>query len=480
MTGRIAAGARWAFLSGAVARLTPPLYTIVLARILSPADFGLVAVSMVVIAFVGLFQNLGFKQALVQSREPAPPLMAAVFWAGLGLGVTWFTLVYLTAPLAADLYRNPEVVPVLRALGALFLITPLAAVPEALLLRELDFRRLFAVEVLPAVVPGVVAIGLGLAGFGVWALVCGTLTGAVLQTGGLWILVSYRPGRPPGRGPWRTLFRFGGWVSLEALLSWIVTYVDQAFAGRYLTAAQVGFYRMGFSLALLPATGVTQVLARVLFPAFSRVQDDRAQVREGFEKTVRLVALVAVPLGAGLVAFADPVIPLLLGARWAPTTRIVELLGIVGVLSAVVNVAPPLYRATGRVDIMPKFFLARAAFSVPAYWFAAQHGPVALAAAHLALAACFVPVNLGIACLVFNASVRSVLGAVGMPLLYAGGALAIAHGLALAVPAGDSPLGVGVEMLAFVLAYGGLFRLVSNERYAEFRQVLRGLLRASP
>jgi len=472
-------GARWAFLSSALSRVAPPLYTIVLARILAPADFGLVAVAMVVVAFAALFQNLGFKQALVQHRDPDPALVAAVFWAGLVLGALWFTIIYLTAPFVAGLYRNPDVVPVLRALGALFLVSPLAAVPEALLLRELDFRRLFAVEVLPALVPGVVAIGFGLAGFGVWALVFGTLAGAVLQTGALWALVGYRPGWPPGRGPWRALLRFGGWVSLEALLGWVVTYVDQAFAGRYLTAAQVGVYRVGFSLALLPATSITQVLARVLFPAFSRVQDDRAQVREGFEKGLRLVALLAVPLGAGIVMFADPVVPLLLGSRWGPTVEVVQLLGVVGVLSALVNVAPPLYRATGRVDIMPKFFMARAACSVPAYWYAAQQGLVALATAHLALTLFFAPLNLGIAARVFGASARSLLGAIGVPALCAGGALAIGPGAGSFMPIAREPLGVVIEMLVFLLAYGGLVRLVSNARYQEFRGVLHGMLRAS-
>jgi len=478
--GSVAGSVRWAFLTGAMARLLPPAFAIVLARLLSPEDFGLLAVAMVVVAFVSLFQDLGLKQALVQRREAGSALKAAVFWGGIGLGGLWFLALWVAAPWLGEFYRSPGVVPVIRSLGALFLIAPLGAVPEALLLREMAFRRLFRVELLPSLAPGVVSITLAFMGWGVWSLVWGTLAGSALRVVGLWTQVDWRPSARPNAAQWRGLFRFGGWVSLEALLGWTITYADQGFAGRFMGAAQVGFYRMGFSLSLLPATGISQVLGQVTFPAFSRVQDDLPRVKEGFEKAVRTVALVTVPLGAGLAAFADPVLPMLLGPNWGPTVGVVQLLAAVGVLSSLVNVAPPLYRAIGRVDIMPKFFLARAAVSVPAYWYAAQHGLLVLTATHLGLTSVFAPINLGVASRVFGSSARSLAGAVGGPVACAAGAFAVARAVSLGIPAGLEPYGVAGAMAAFVLAYGALVRLALRARYQEFAGLFRSVMGTAP
>jgi len=476
VAGPLAAGARWAFLTGLTTRFAPTVFTVVLARILTPADFGLVAVAMVVVAFVGLFQDLGLKQALVQRREVDARLTGAVFWGGIGVGVVWFVAIFLSAPLFGRLYRSPEVVPVLRSLGALFLITPLGLVPEALLLRDLRFRRLFALELLPSIVPGVVAIGLAGLGLGVWALVWGTLAGSALRTGTLWALVPWRPGRPARFGAWRQLMRFGGWVSLEAILGWMIANLDQAFAGRFLGAAGAGVFRMGVALALFPATGVSQTVGRVLFPAYSRLQDEPDRIREGLERCIRLVAIVSVPVGVAAVAYADPVVPVLLGEHWRPAVDVIRILAPAGVLASLVGVAPPLYRAVGRVDILPKFFLVRALVSVPVYWWSAQGGLIPLVMAKLLLTCGFAPVNLWIAVRVFGARIGGVAASVAMPCVAAAVALAGARGLGAALAGALPRAAVPVELVAFAAAYPAVLALVSAACRKELTWLARNLL----
>jgi O-antigen/teichoic acid export membrane protein len=459
VAGSITAGARWALLSGLVARLGGPAFLVVLARILAPEEFGLMAVAMVVVAFVTLFQDLGLKPALVQRKEAPEGLRRAVFWATAAIGAAWFALVWLSAPWIGAAYRNPEVVPVLRALAGIFLVAPLGTVPEALLLREMDFRRLFRVELVPSLVPGAVAVALGLMGLGVWSLVWGTLTGAALRTFVLWRMVPWRPGGPPPAEAWRGLSRFGGWVSLESLLGWMIAYVDQAAAGRFLGTAALGHYRMGISLALFPATGVADVLRRVLLPGYSRHQDDRERLRVAFERCVHMVALITMPFAAAAIAFADPLVPLVLGARWAPAVPVVQLLAVNGALAALVTVAPPLYKAVGRVDIMPKFFLVRAAVSVPAYWFAAQRGLLDLVAAKLLLACLFSPVNLFIAVRVFGASARRVLVPVATSAGAAAAAALLGRGAASLgawPPVGAMAVALPVFGVAYLALVGGL------------------------
>jgi O-antigen/teichoic acid export membrane protein len=474
VAGSITAGARWALLSGLVARLGGPAFLVVLARILAPEDFGLMAVAMVVVAFAGLFQDLGLKAALVQRKEAPEALRLAVFWGSAAIGAAWFAGLWLVAPWAAEAFRNPAVTEILRALCVTFLLTPLGTVPEALLLRELAFRPLFAVELVPSLVPGAVAVALGLAGLGVWALVWGTVTAAALRTLVLWRMVPWRPRGWPPRGAWHGLWRFGGWLSLEALLGWSITYVDQAFAGRFLGTAALGYYRMGHALALLPAAGVSQVLARVLLPAYSRHQDDRALLREAFERCVHMVAVVTVPVGAAAMAFADPLVPLVLGARWAPAVPVVQLLAAQGVLAALVNVAPPLYKAIGRVDVMPKFFLVRAAVSVPAYWYGAQQGLVALVMVKLLLTCGFAPVNFFIGVRVFGASLRRVLVPIGIATAAAAVAAVLGRGVG---SLGQMPpiLATATALAVFSVAYLALVAAVSEGNRRELRWLVRSL-----
>lgn len=473
MAGKVVRAVKWSLLSTVVSRLGPPLFTIVLARLLAPGEFGLVAMAMVVITFVTMFQDMGFRPALVQRREISEELKNAVFWGTALFGLVFFLLLFALAPLAGQMYRSAEVVPVLRMLAVLFLITPLGTVHGAMLARELDFRRLFWIELIPAVVPGVVAISLALAGLGVWALVWGTLAGVCVRTIGLWRAVAWRPSGGPHFREWPGLLRFGGWVSVESILGWSITYADFLFAGRYLGAAQVGYYRLGVSLVLLPARTVGLSLGRVLFPAFSRVQADMAQVRDGFERTFRLVAVLMVPVAAVGMVYADPIVPLLLGEKWRPVIGVMQVLAPTGALAALASVAPPLYRAIGRVTIMPRFFMARAAVSVPVYWLAAQQGLMELVWASLLLTLCFFPVNIAVAVRVLGSRVLAVAG----PMAVASGTAAVAMVAAGAVGGmlPESTLAFGVELLVFAVLYlGGVAVLMPAAR----REVT-GLVRAS-
>lgn len=481
MAGKVVTGAKWALLSGLFTKLSQPLFTIVLARILTPEDFGLMAMAMVVITFIGLFQNLGLGQALIQHRQLSNSHLSAVFLVSILVGTGWLVLLATGAPFVAEFYGKLQVTPVLQALGFLFPIAALGVVPAALLNRELAFRKLFWIELAPNLLPGATAIVLGMRGYGVWALVYGTLAGAVVRTLLLWTSVSWRPGRLSVRGEWAGMLGFGGWVSLESILGWAIAYADQTFASRFFSAVQVGYYRIGFALALLPASGISQMLAQVLFPAFSRLQDRPEEVRAGYERCLRLVAIVAVPLGGALVAFSDPLVPLLLGERWRGAVEVVQMLGAAGVLAALVSVGPPFYKAVGRADIMPRFLALRAAVSIPVYWFAAREGLTALVTAKLGLALCFAPINLTIAGRVFGVSWREMGASLAGPLFAAASGFAAAALLRGLLPDRGQVVPLACGIVAYGLAYAGVLLLTSPRSRSEAGWLMGALLgRANP
>ncbi|MFQ5508889.1 MAG: lipopolysaccharide biosynthesis protein [Leptospirillia bacterium] len=474
MAGKVVTAVKWATLTTIASRLAPPLFTIFLARILAPDVFGLVAMAMVVVAFVTMFQDVGFRPALVQRKEISEELKNAVFWGTALFGAGFFLILYMLAPVAGQLYRTPEVVPVLRVLATLFLITPLGTVHGAMLTRALDFRRLFWIELIPALAPGVVSVSLALAGQGVWALVWGTLAGAVIRVFGLWRSVPWRPSGGPHFREWPRLLRFGGWVSLEAVLGWSITYFDFLFAGRYLGAVQVGYYRMGMSLIILPAGTVIRALNSVMFPAFSRVQNVRAQVREGFERAFRVVAVLVVPFGVGMFAFADPVVPLLIGEKWRPMVEVIEVLAPVGVMSALVNVAPPLYKAIGRVDIIPKFFLVRALVTIPVYWISARNGLMPLVWAKLWLTVGFAPINLWIATRVLGSRPMVLLRPVAVAVIVGLGAMWVAGAVGDGLPGLHVVLLTGIQLAVYAGVYVGVIYGMLPDIRKDAAEVIRG------
>jgi len=463
-------------LSSFATKLSQPLFTIVLARILTPKDFGLMALATVLIALADLFQDMGFKQALVQRKQTSPKLLDTVFWGALGLGLVWYAIIFMLAPMAGRLLDNPDIVPILRTLGLLMPISTLGTVPEALLLRELNFKRLWRAELWSALLPGLLSIALALAGHGVWSLVWGAMLGSTARVGTLWTLVSWRPANLPQKGEWKQLVRFGGLVSLESGLVWVINYTGHLLIGRFLGTASLGLYRIGFSLALTPMTSAAQALARVMFPAFSKVQDHPEQLRSGFEKAQRLMALVMFPVGTALAIFADRLVPLLLGPSWEPAAELVKWLALSGVLRASLGtVNGPLYRAVNRVDIMPRFLLVRAAVSVPAYWYAVTQSLTAFAVTHLLLTMVFAPINTAIAVKLFGASPRRVITAVLVPAGLSLAAAMVVWTVAL-LPLSLIP-GLLLQMVCFPLTFWALLYLLCPTQHEELLTTLRLLLR---
>jgi len=473
VNGSVATGLRWTLAGDLLARGGQFLFTIALARILTPEDFGLLAVAMVLVAFLGLFQDAGFKPALVQRPELDDALTGAVFWGSMALGVMWCVVVLMVAPLWASLYGDPRLTSLLRVLAGLFVLRSLAVVPEALLVRSMAFRRLFSVQIFPSLASGVVSICLAWTGHGVWSLVAGVVTADVLRIAGLWAHVGWRPGAPKRGANWAHLLRFGGWVTLEGLLGWVISYSDQALAGRFLGARQLGFYRMGFSLSMMPVSALSQALGRVLFPAFSRRQHNPEALRISYQQCVRVLSVAVAPVGVGLAVWADPLVPLLLGDRWLETIPVLRSLALVGPLSAMVGLAPPLYRAIGRADIMPRFFMVRAAVSVPAYAYGAMQGVVFLALTHLVLVLCFVPINLYIASRVLGSSYRQILVAIGVAFGVAAASALVVAGIGSAwIPAGPAWRAVP-ELILFGLCYLALLGVLDRPRLLEVADIVR-------
>lgn len=410
-------GTKWVILSKLFAKLIQPVVTIILARLLLPEEFGVVAMAAISIGVIGLFQDLGTGAALIQKKDNIIETANVVFFTNIFLGVSWYLVLFLLAPYIALYFRNDLVTPILRVAALGLLLGPFASVQGALLSRNLSFRKLFFLGVGPLIVSGTVSILLALYGFGVWSLIYGSLAGAIFNVCLFWLVIPWRPRWKFNIKIAREILGFGGYVSLENILAWGITTVDNIFVGHFLGARQLGIYQMGFNLALWPAINITGPLGGILYPTFSKMQGNIAECKRIYLRLLRIIALVSMPTGLIIAFCAHQLILVFLGKQWNAAVPVVQILAVVGVVASIVSIAPSLYRGLGRADIMPKFFTVRMIFSIPAYYFAAQEGLIALCIAHLSLVLVFAPINFYITMKFLRISLKEVLDTFALPVM---------------------------------------------------------------
>ncbi len=352
-----ARGALWSW-SGQVLKQVGQIgIVMVLARWLTPADFGRVAMIGVVTGFLSLFGELGIGPALIQKRELQKAHLAAAFWGSLVAGLVLMLLLMVSAPAVGAIYADAGLVPLTVALAVNFPLVALATVPVQLLQRELRLDRLALVELLSLVGGGVLAVSLALYGAGAWSLV-----GQTLATSGTTVLVAWTlaPARlKDTRGSsvravceaLGELLRFGRPLVGSNVLTYITRNADTALIGRFLGAHALGYYALAYRLLLFPLQNISWALGRALFPALARVSDPE-HVRRGYRRVVEAIALVAFPMMIGMAIVAPELIRLLYGPQWEPAMLPARLFCILGALQAIGTTIGPLCLSQGRPDVL--------------------------------------------------------------------------------------------------------------------------------
>ncbi len=323
---------------------------ILLARLLTPDDFGLVAFALVIVGAAGLLTDLGFGPALVQRRSMTERHIRVCFTASSLLGLTTAAALFTMAPLCGSVLHNAALPPVVRLLAITFVFTGAGATAHSLLRRTLDFRRLFFIGLLSYTV-GYACIGVGTAllGFGVWSLVYAAVAETFLSNA-LAVAVVRHPVRPlMARHEVGQLLHFGVGANLNMIANYTAGNGDKFVVGQALGAAALGLYARAFNLMKLPMEYFDGVMWAVLFPAFSEIGQDSARLGRAYLMGVQATAVVAGPMMAGMIVAAPHIIAGLYGPRWLGASAPFQLLCLVGFFRAFDNVGGALTHASGRV-----------------------------------------------------------------------------------------------------------------------------------
>ena len=326
---------------------------VVLARLLLPTDYGLVALTGVFMAFAAMLTQLGLAAAVVQSRRVTERLLSTAFWLNVLSGIAVTGALVAAAPLVADFYGDERVTNLLRVSSLSFTLS-CAAVHSALLQRSLQFKKLGSLEVLGAVIGLGATIVLAWQGFGAYSLVLGPLLQTTLMTGVFWWRVRWLPRTFMHRRELGELWRFGAGLTGSNILNFVARNADTVLLGRFAGAADLGLYSRSYTLMMAPLNQVTGVITRVLLPAFAEMQHDLPRLRRAWLMTIRASLAIGLPASLGIAVSAPAFVETLYGARWLGMATVLALLSASVPPQLIGRNLGPVYQAMGRTGLQFK------------------------------------------------------------------------------------------------------------------------------
>jgi len=326
--------------------------TLVVIRLLSPSDYGLLAMAAVFVAFLSMLSDLGLGQALVQSVEVTDEALRRVFAAVLVVHVTLAALLALASPLVAIIFSEPAVTPVVRVLSIQFLIAAFGIVPDALLQRRMDFRARSLIDLAAAVVGACSTLALAVMGKGVWALVAGSLVAQFMRAIGLNYAAPFPRWPEFSTRGLHTYLRFGGHMTLTSVLWFALSQGDLVIAGRWLGKEALGVYSTAMHLASLPSQRIAGLINQLAFPAFSRMQDDRQRVAANTFVGIRALALIGFPVFWGISCIAPELVAVVLGAKWREAIVPLQLVSLIMPIRLISLFVPNAIQGIGRSDVI--------------------------------------------------------------------------------------------------------------------------------
>jgi lipopolysaccharide exporter len=373
-------GVIWTLAATAAGRILTFAALAVLARLLAPADFGLMAFALVYITYVETVGDLGTGAALIYWPAWREDAAQMAFVLNVAMGAFWFAVTMLGAPAVAAFFGNPAGADILTALAWTFPLKALGNTHDALCQKDLRFKARLAPELGMAVVKGVVSVAAASAGLGVWSLVWGQLAGTAAWTALLWRVVPWRPRLRWPADLFAPMLAYGRGIVAVNLLAAVVHHADAIVVGRMLGASALGLYHVAYKVPEAAIIMVMWAVSRVLFPALARARAEGRAPAETYLAALRYTSLFTVPASITVALLAEPLVLVLFGAPWAAATPILSVLAISAGLRSLGNHAGDVLKAAGRPGLLAALAVVRALVLVPALVVAARWGAVAVAA----------------------------------------------------------------------------------------------------
>lgn len=326
------------------------LLSIIIARLLLPTDYGLIAMLSIFMAIAQTFIDSGFANALIQKKNRTETDYSTAFFFNIAISVVLYLLLYLSSPAIADFYHQEELNAITRIVGISLIINSFGIVQQAKLTIALNFKRQAIASLTAVIISGIVGVVMAYRGYGAWALVWQSLLNNFLRVALLWFFSKWVPLFCFSRESFCTLFSFGSKILLSSLLHTIYTNLYTLIIGKKFSAGELGYYNRAFTLAQFPSTNLTNVIVRAVYPIQCRLQDDDEQLRSMFLKYMRMACYLIFPVMIGFCALAEPVVRLLLTDKWLPVVPLLQILCIAYMWDPIMKINHNMLNVKGRSD----------------------------------------------------------------------------------------------------------------------------------
>lgn len=344
-------GVGWSFIDNLSSSGITFLVGLILARLLTPSEYGIMAILTIFIAVSNSIVDSGFSNALIRKTNARRVDYNTVFLFNLLVSGLLYVVLFLAAPAISRFFKEPLLVEVMRVIGWVLVINALAIIPRTLFVKEVNFKTQTKVSLIASISSGVIGIGMALAGLGVWSLVGQQLSRQLLNTLFLWIYCTWRPAWEFSMQSFKELFGFGSKILLSGLLNTIFNEIYSLVIGRCYTSAQLGQYTRANQFNQIFSSNLTTVIQRVSYPVLSSIQDESERLREAYRKVIKSTMLISFACMLGLAAVARPLILILIGEKWLPAVGFLQIICFSGMFYPLHAINLNILQVKGRSDL---------------------------------------------------------------------------------------------------------------------------------
>jgi lipopolysaccharide exporter len=345
-------GVKWTGVSTIATTALQFIQLVVLSHILTPSDFGLMAMVMVIIGFSQAYADMGISNAIIHQQDATKEQLSSLYWTNILASIVVFAILVASRHVIVGFYKEPRLANIVYGASFIILLAPIGQQFQVLLEKELRFNRLASIEVISNTAGVIVAILSALQGRGVYSLIWGQLVTS--GTKALALFLSEKQWRPRlclRRKHLKGYIGFGMYQMGERSVNYLGSNMDKLIIGSLLGTQQLGFYSMAYQLAVKPIQILNPVITRVAFPAFARIQTDRERLKNWYLEAIQIIAVSVFPLYMGMIVLADPSLTLLLGSGWQPSVLVFRVLAVLGFFYSLGNPLGSLLLAKGRADL---------------------------------------------------------------------------------------------------------------------------------
>lgn len=373
----------WSMLERVSVQSVQFILGIILARILSPSEYGTIGLLTVIIAFMQVFVDSGFSKALIQKQERTQTDISTVFFFNIIISLVCYLLLWITIPFIADFYNNESLIDLMRVTSLSLIFGAFFSIPTTLLTIKFDFKAIARTNLIATILSGIIAVWMAYDGYGVWALVLQTVLKSMLTVFIMWFQIKWKPTLVFSKTSFHSLFSYGSKLLLSSVLNMSVNNFSNLFIAKVTTIKDLGFYTRGTQFADMIFTIFSSVLDSVLLPSLASIQNEREKLIHLTRLTIKFTALIITPILVGLACIADPLIKILLTDKWLEAVPIMQIICLARLITIISGINVNVLYAIGRTDLALKQQYIKLIIRIVFLVIAIKHGIIFLALAEL-------------------------------------------------------------------------------------------------